>query len=112
VRPVVIALALVALAPALARAASVAADIAAHLRSEVDECGLLLDLCRGVAQAQEHAAATPGGADVLDFRNAEELRIRIADARDAARIIRDKHHGAEPACFRAPECAFLRAEAR
>ena len=111
-RSVGIALALVALAATLARAGSVGAEIAAHLRSEADECGLLLDLCRGVAQAREHAAVTPGAADVLTFRNAEELRIRIADAREAARVIRDKHRGAEPACFRAPECAFLHAEAR
>jgi hypothetical protein len=103
---------LVALGAAAARGGTAAGEIAAHLRTETDECGLLLDLCRGVARTRDRGADTPGVADDLAFRNDAELRIRIDEARDAARVIRAKHAGKEPSCFRAPECRFLGSDAR
>jgi hypothetical protein len=86
-----------------------AASIARALEDEEAECTFLLFLCRQANRTSEQVALTPdaGATETLAFKRQEELRLRMDDLREAARVIRRKHGRQEPWCFDDPECADL-----
>jgi hypothetical protein len=102
-----LALGLVLAAPARADTASVAA----RLEGEKAECDFLLTLCRAADRAARFARDTPltPETDVLATRHARDAELRLQDALEAGRVLRDKHGGKRLACFDDPVCAFVKA---
>ena len=90
-------------------AAAGTAEFARHVQGEKAECDFLLFLCREANRAIDQAAATPGTADVIGFKNANLADLHVRDALEAADVISGKHPpDKQPWCLAAPECGFLK----
>lgn len=96
-------------APRIATAASAAAAFAAQAPTDWDQCQVLLALCHAAVVAGVRADETPwsGRTDRLIARQEGQAALAARDARDAAKVIEQRHGGRRLPCFDARECRFL-----
>jgi hypothetical protein len=106
-RPTLAMLALLTVPCGSAAEESAAAAFAAQAPTDWDQCQLLHALCHAAVVAVERANGTPATADVLSSVQEGKAALAIRDARDAARVIEQRHGGRRLPCFDDPECAFL-----
>ncbi len=71
------------------------------------ECNFMVGLCRVATQALERARTTPPEAETLAYKHQREAELNVRAAKDAARMIEERHGGKRPACFADPACSFL-----
>jgi hypothetical protein len=100
-------LTVLALPRASTAAESAAAALAAQAPTDWDQCQLLQALCHAAVVAVSRANGTPGTAEILTFSQEGKAELAVRDARDAARVIEQRHGGKRLPCFDHPECAFL-----
>jgi hypothetical protein len=94
-----------------ARAAASVEDAIRSMRSEKDECGLLIALCKIARRSIERAESTPPTADFLSTRQSANANARAIEAADAARAI-ERKRGRRLACFDDVACAGIVPTAR
>jgi hypothetical protein len=97
--------------PHASRAAgeSAAAALAAQAPTDADQCELLRRLCHAAVVAGARATNTPWSSrtDTLIVSQEGKAGLAVRDARDAARVIEQRHGGRRLPCFDHPECRFL-----
>jgi hypothetical protein len=108
-RPLLALLALLALPHVSIAAESAAAAFARQAPTDRDQCQVLLALCHAAVVAGVRANATPWSnrTDTLIYSQEGKAGLAARDARDAARVIEQRHGGGRLPCFDHPECRFL-----
>ncbi len=102
-------LVLLAVVPPATAADSAAAALARQAPTDRDQCQLLLALCHAAVVAGVRANETPWSSrtDTLIYSQEGKAALAARDARDAARVIEQRHGGRRLPCFDHPDCRFL-----
>ncbi len=86
-------------------------DAIRSMRSEKDECGLLIALCKIARRSAQRAEGTPATADVLSTTQSANANARVTEAAAAARAI-ERKHDRRLRCFDDVACAGIVPNAR